>query len=144
MYRLSDSDFLSNAFYIISNRSADIEQKIERLKEAKRDIEAEQDQAFIEIKQIEKPSLDLSWEGTEANKFDEDRREAYQVMKTKISNYDHYIYRIDWEISQLKLQQNTLDIASSIAYQADRLLDQGEEAVEAFGRKINELKGWLF
>ncbi|WP_324186994.1 YwqH-like family protein [Gracilibacillus thailandensis] len=144
MYRLSDSDFLSNAFYIISNRSADIEQKIERLKEAKRDIEVEQDQAFIEIKQIEKPSLDLSWEGTEANKFDEDRREAYQVMKTKISNYDHYIYRIDWEISQLKLQQNTLDIASSIAYQADRLLDQGEEAVEAFGRKINELKGWLF
>ncbi|WP_425401983.1 YwqH-like family protein [Gracilibacillus lacisalsi] len=144
MYRLSDSDFLSNAFYIISNRSADIEQKIERLKEAKRDIEAEQDQAFIEIKQIEKPSLDLSWEGAEANKFDEDRREAYQVMKTKISNYDHYIYRIDWEISQLKLQQNTLDIASSIAYQADRLLDQGEEAVEAFGRKINELKGWLF
>nr|WP_018931492.1 DUF5082 family protein [Gracilibacillus lacisalsi] len=141
---MSDSDFLSNAFYIISNRSADIEQKIERLKEAKRDIEAEQDQAFIEIKQIEKPSLDLSWEGAEANKFDEDRREAYQVMKTKISNYDHYIYRIDWEISQLKLQQNTLDIASSIAYQADRLLDQGEEAVEAFGRKINELKGWLF
>ncbi|MGP4041758.1 YwqH-like family protein [Gracilibacillus sp. D59] len=144
MKRLSDSDFLSNAFSIISSRSAEVDQKIERLKEAKRDIEDEQDQAFMEIKQIKKPSLDQLWEGTEANKFDEFRDEAYQVMKRKISNYDHYISRMNWEISQLQLQQNTLDVASSIAYQADRLLDQGEEALEDFGRKVNELKGWLF
>ncbi|GAE94706.1 hypothetical protein JCM21714_3888 [Gracilibacillus boraciitolerans JCM 21714] len=56
------SDFLSNAFQVISNRSADIEEKIDRLKKAKRDIENEQDQASVEIKKLLQPSLDSSWE----------------------------------------------------------------------------------
>lgn len=60
VYRLSD--FLSNAFQVISNRSADIEEKIDRLKKAKRDIENEQDQASVEIKKLLQPSLDSSWE----------------------------------------------------------------------------------
>nr|WP_244535134.1 DUF5082 family protein [Gracilibacillus kekensis] len=143
MYILSD--FLSDAFQIISNRSAATEEKIERLKQAKREIENEKDQAYVEIKKLLHPSLDSLWEGTEANTFDESRQEAYEYMKRKILyQYDYYIVQIDWEISQLQLQQNTLDFASTIAHQADRLWSQGEEAAEAYGRKLNELKGWLF
>ncbi|GAE94705.1 hypothetical protein JCM21714_3887 [Gracilibacillus boraciitolerans JCM 21714] len=67
-------------------------------------------------------------------------------MKKKILyQYPYYIGQIEWEIGQLQLQQSSLDIASTIAHQADRLWSQGgEEAAEAYGSKLNELKGWLF
>ncbi|WP_079708994.1 YwqH-like family protein [Paraliobacillus ryukyuensis] len=141
---MSDADFLADAFHIISSRSSEIEEKIDRLQQAKYAIEDEQGQAYIEIKQIKKPSLVDEWEGAKANTFDEDRQEAYEIMQNTINDYHSYVTQINWKIAQLQMQQSALDTASTIAYQADRLLDQGEEAVEAFGQKVNELKGALF
>ncbi|MFT0824712.1 DUF5082 family protein [Bacillus swezeyi] len=48
----------------ISNQSADLEEKISRLKRAKNKIETEQNTSLEEIKKIRNPSLVSSWQGS--------------------------------------------------------------------------------
>lgn len=144
MNDLSDeASFLSQAFTVISGRSSDIEEKIQRLNQAKQSIITEQTESMNEIKHIEKPTLDGIWNGERAKKFDDDREEAHQTMKTITDNYDHYVQRIEGEIFQLNAQKGLLDIAGSIAHQADKLLEKGEEVASELGQKINDIKGRL-
>ncbi|MCG1029668.1 DUF5082 family protein [Virgibacillus halodenitrificans] len=139
-----DADFLSQAFAVISGRSADIEEKIDRLTKAKNDIREEQASSMMEITKITKPTLEGVWSGNCATNFDDDREDALEIMEKITDDYDDYIQRIENEIFQLNLQKGALDIASSIAHQADNLLDKGEEVAAELGDKIRDLKGRLF
>ena len=141
---MSDLSFLEEALKTISGRREDIDEKISRLKAAKRAIESEQDAALDEIKKIEQPTLRHMWEGEYAEDYDASREDAYESMRGYIRKYDYHIMQIDGEIRSLRLQRGSLDIASTIARQAENLLDQGEEMASAASRKINQLKGRLF
>lgn len=141
---MSDSGFLQEALSIISGRREDIDEKISRLKSAKSAIETEQDAALKEIKRIEQPSLSRMWEGKDAEDYDSSREDAYDSMRGHIRKYDYHLMQIDWEIRQLELQRGSLDFASTLARQAQNLLDQGEEMANEVSRKINQLKGRLF
>ncbi|MFB1052155.1 DUF5082 domain-containing protein [Paraliobacillus sp. JSM ZJ581] len=141
---MSDSDFLNNAFHVISSRSSEIDEKISRLKRAKRLITDEQDDALSAVETIKNPSLKKGWVSLKAEEFYTSRDEAYQTIKKHIHNYDSYVTTINWKIKQFELQKSSLEFASTIANQADSLLQQGEDAIDAFSRKISELKGRLF
>ena len=140
---MSDSDFLSQAFNTISGRSAAIDEKIQRLEQAKGDVQAEQSESMNEITRIKDPALADMWKGSHAETYDTSREDAYETMHKITEDYDRYVTTIEWEIRALQAQRAALDFAGSIARAADELLDKGEEMVEAAAAKINQLKGLL-
>ena len=141
---MSDWNFLQNAFSTISSRQEDIDEKIQRLKQAKSALEAEQDAALKEIKKIYQPSLKRMWEGTDGEDYDSARQDAYESMQTYIRQYDFHLMQMDGKIRQLEIQRGALDITSSIARSAQYFLEQGEDMANAASKKINQLKGRLF
>lgn len=142
---MSFSNSLRDIHSAISSQSAEIAEKIARLKQAKRNIAEEQRDSLNELLKIIKPALDDSWKGSRANSFDESRDGAHtEIVGITRDDYDFYIERIQAVINALLMQQSALDIASGIAYQASQLLDKGEEAFEELGSKINDLQRRLF
>lgn len=142
---MSFSDSLRDIHSAISSQSAEIAEKIARLKQAQRDITEEQIDSLNELLNIIKPALDDSWKGSRADTFDESRDDAHtEIVGITRDDYDSYIERIQTVINALLMQQSALDIASGIAYQASQLLDKGEEAFEELGSKINDLQRRLF
>ena len=83
---MSYSDMLDRIHAAISSQSADLEEKISRLKRAKSKIETEQNTSLEEIKQIKKPELDASWKGNRSEKFNEARDDAYNEMENIITD----------------------------------------------------------
>ncbi|GAA0287491.1 DNA repair exonuclease SbcCD ATPase subunit [Gracilibacillus halotolerans] len=141
---MSDWNFLKDAFATISDRQDEIDEKIQRLKQAKTAIETEQDAALKEIKRIYQPSLNRMWEGTDGEDYDSARQDAYESMQRYIRQYDFHLMEIDRKIRQLELQRGALDVTSSIARSAQYFLEQGEEMANVASTQINKLKGRLF
>lgn len=129
----------------ISGQVADVEEKIDRLKRAKTEIQRQQNEYLGECKKICKPELAKSWTGSRADQFNEARDEALQTIETILNDdYESYKDKIDWEIAQLNFQMDTLSFAGILAREAEVLTDAGKEALEAPGDKFNDLKRWLF
>ena len=141
---MSDWNFLKDAFSTISDRQDEIDEKIQRLKQAKTAIETEQDAALKEIKKIYQPSLKYMWEGTDGEDYDSARQDAYDSMQTYIRQYNFHLMQIDGKIRQLEIQRGVLDATSSIARSAQYFLEQGEDMANVASKKINQLKGRLF
>ncbi|MEC0969501.1 YwqH-like family protein [Bacillus altitudinis] len=138
---MSLSDMLSALNGGISNKKAEIEEKIARLKKAKSKVEREQDAAETDLKQIKQPKLGASWKGERSQDFKSERNEAHEVLQTIVSDkYPRYVSRIEFKISTLEAEQAALSFASSLAGDAARLAEKGEDAVEDAKRLIS--KAW--
>ncbi|AKL78074.1 MULTISPECIES: coiled-coil domain-containing protein [Bacillus] len=138
---MSHSSTLSHINSTISHKLGEVEHQIDKLKEAKREIESLQEEGVSEIRDILRPHLDHHWTGTFAEEFD-DRRdqahtEAYRIVTDK---YDGYIYRIGLKMTQLEIEKGGLLAARSIAREAEHLLTLGEEALDTVGEKIQSIK----
>ncbi|MBA4535558.1 DUF5082 domain-containing protein [Bacillus aquiflavi] len=135
------AEMLSQIYGTISSRSADINEKIERLRQAKRKIEQEQNTSLGEIKKIKQPELANSWKGERAISFNESRLEAFKVINEIINDdYDDYKQEISLKMGLLTAEKGVLDMASGLANEASNLLSKGEEALEELSNKINEIK----
>ncbi|MGG3574195.1 DUF5082 family protein [Bacillus gobiensis] len=129
----------------ITGQVADVEEKIERLKKAKTEIEHQQNDYLGESKKISKPELSKSWTGSRAGQFNDVRNEAQQTIEDILNDeYESYKDSIDWEITQLNIQKEALSFAGILAREAEEVADAGKEALEAAGDKFNDLKRWLF
>lgn len=138
---MSLSDMLSALNGGISNKKAEIEEKIARLKKAKSKVEREQDSAETDLKQIKQPKLGASWKGERSQDFKSERNEAHDALQTIVSDkYPCYVSRIEFKISTLEAEQAALSFASSLAGDAARLAEKGEDAVEDAKRLIS--KAW--
>ncbi|WP_144609968.1 YwqH-like family protein [Bacillus altitudinis] len=138
---MSLSDMLSALNGGISNKKAEIEEKIARLKKAKSKVEREQDAAETDLKQIKQPKLGASWKGERSQDFKSERNEAHDALQTIVSDkYPRYVCRIEFKISTLEAEQAALSFASSLAGDAARLAEKGEDAVEDAKRLIS--KAW--
>jgi hypothetical protein len=139
------SNVLHGIHASISNASADIDAKIERLRRAKSEIDNEQNVSLGEIKKIQEPYLGNSWTGSLARKFDEARDEAFNVMKEIVNDdYDRYKETIESKIDTLQQERMALIIASALAHEAEGLLAKGEKAVDQLEYAISDLKRRLF
>ncbi|MFC0273110.1 DUF5082 family protein [Metabacillus herbersteinensis] len=129
----------------ISHQSADLEAKISRLERAKERINQEQSVSMTEIRRITQPELGSSWIGERANHFHETRNEAQQVMNSIVTQeYEDYQQTIEAKIRMLHAEKGMLDLASGLAFETDRLLAKGEDALDEAGSRINDLKRRLF
>lgn len=138
---MSLSDMLSALNGGISNKKAEIEEKIARIKKAKSKVEREQDAAEADLKQIKQPKLGASWKGERSQDFKTDRNEAHDALQTIVNDkYPRYVSRIEFKISTLEAEQAALSFASSLAGDAARLAEKGEDAVEDAKRLIS--KAW--
>lgn len=138
---MSLSDMLSALNGGISNKKAEIEEKIDRLKKAKSKIEREQNAAETDLKQIKQPKLGASWKGERSQDFKSKRNEAHDALQTIVNDkYPRYVSRIEFKISTLEAEQSALSFASSLAGDAARLAEKGEDAVEDVKRLIS--KAW--
>jgi hypothetical protein len=138
-------DSLSQIRQVISGQGADVEEKMDRLKKAKSEIEHQQNAYLGECRKINQPELGKSWTGSRAEPFHDSRDEAQQSIEAILHNeYEDYKSRIDGEIMQLSMQKEALSIAGVLAREAEELADAGEEAWEAAGNKFQDLNRWLF
>lgn len=141
----NDANFLSWAFSSISGQTAEIEEKINRLQQAKTAIVNEQATCMNEIRRIQEPAINPLWQGAMGDEFDQYREEAYSLMKSIVTNnYDLKVRMIEGKITELNMQKGFLDVTSSLVRAADDLLTKGEEAAQELGRKISQIKGRLF
>jgi uncharacterized protein YukE len=129
----------------ISSQANDINEKIERLNQAKNDIGREQDLLLQEIRKIKQPDLGREWTGKRADDYDNEREDAYAVMQ-KIGEIDYSSYQrlIESKINSLEIEQSFLNITRAIAYEAGQLVDKGEDAIDELSDKISDLKRRLF
>lgn len=138
---MSLSNMLSALNGGISSKKAEIEEKIARLKKAKSKVEREQDATEADLKQIKQPKLGTSWKGERSQDFKSERNEAHDALQTIVNDkYPRYVSRIEFKISTLEAEQTALSFASSLAGDAARLAEKGEDAVEDAKRLIS--KAW--
>jgi len=141
---MSQSGTLGQIQAAISGRAAEIQEKIERLKQAKGKIETEQNECTGEIKQILKPELGTSWVGNRAEKFQNSRKAAYTEMETIISDkYSEYIRSIESKIRFLEAELAAVQYASGVAQEVGRLISRGETFIDQVNEGIASLKGWI-
>ncbi|MGF7534465.1 DUF5082 family protein [Bacillus mexicanus] len=127
----------------LNGKISDTEDKIEKLKKAKKDIHTLQEEAITEIKNIVKPELDKHWTGTKANDFDKGREEAKsEASKIVNDKYNEYMVSINREILDLKVEKSKYASELFIANGAENLLKKGEEFAEEVGNTIRQLKWW--
>ncbi|WP_226668907.1 DUF5082 family protein [Metabacillus litoralis] len=140
---------LSSALYAIqrtiSSQSNDLDEKIERLRKAKNEINREQGYLLQEITKLKQPDLGKEWIGKRANDYDDEREEAYSIMR-KIGNvdYDGYQQLIENKINSLEMERSVLSFTQNLAYEAGRLVGKGEEAADELSDRINDLRRRLF
>ncbi|MFF2853634.1 DUF5082 domain-containing protein [Peribacillus sp. NPDC058002] len=136
---------LSEIHSALSSKMSDVNEDINRLEQAKRQIKEEQNACLGEIAKIKNPDLGKSWTGNRAEDFQDARIDAYKAMSTIIhDDYDHYQEKIAGKIMMLNIEKKALSAASTIAHEADVLLDKGEAVIGQLESKISYLKGWLF
>ncbi len=127
----------------LNGKISDTEDKIEKLKKAKKDIHTLQEEAITEIKNIVKPELGKHWTGTKANDFDKGREEAKsEASKIVNDKYNEYMVSINREILDLKVEKSKYASELFIANGAENLLKKGEEFAEEVGNTIRQLKWW--
>ncbi|AKI93784.1 DUF5082 family protein [Bacillus subtilis] len=127
----------------LNGKISDVEDKIEKLKKAKKDIDTLQEEAITEIKEIVKPELGKHWTGTKADDFDKGREEAKsEASKIVNDKYNEYMSSISGEIFSLELKKANYAAELVIANGAANLLEKGEDFVEEAGRQISKLKWW--
>lgn len=140
---------LSSTLYAIqrtiSSQSNDLDEKINRLRKAKNEINREQGYLLQEIVKLKQPDLGKEWVGKRANEYDDEREDAYSVMR-KIGNvdYDGYQQVIENKINSLEMERSVLSFTQSLAYEAGRLVGKGEEAADELSDRINDLRRRLF
>ncbi len=140
---------LSSTLYAIqrtiSSQANDLDEKIDRLRKAKNEINREQGYLLQEITKLKQPDLGKEWVGKRANKYDDEREEAYSVMR-KIGNvdYDGYQQLIENKINSLEMERSVLSFTQSLAYEAGRLVGKGEEAADELSDRITDLRRRLF
>ncbi|MEJ9230540.1 DUF5082 domain-containing protein [Peribacillus butanolivorans] len=135
------ADILSNMHSAISSKIASLDEKIERLVKAKDGIIKEQSMCLNEIRNIKNPELGSNWTGSRSDDFQEARGDAYNVMFSIIhDDYDDYQWKIEAMITKLNAEKTLMNLAGSIAQEADHLLDKGEEALGQLESKISDLK----
>ncbi|WP_409509261.1 DUF5082 family protein [Bacillus spizizenii] len=127
----------------LNGKISDVEDKIEKLKKAKKDIDTLQEEAITEIKDIVKPELGKHWTGTKADDFDKGRENAKsEAAKIVNDKYNEYMASIQSKIFWLETEKFELNLTKSAANAAGDLLAKGEEFVEEAGRQISKLKWW--
>ncbi|BAI87266.2 hypothetical protein BSSC8_05880 [Bacillus subtilis subsp. subtilis str. SC-8] len=127
----------------LNGKISDVEDKIEKLKKAKKDIDTLQEEAITEIKEIVKPELGKHWTGTKADDFDKGREEAKsEASKIVNDKYNEYMASIQSKIFWLETEKFELNLTKSAANAAGDLLAKGEDFVEEAGRQISKLKWW--
>ena len=127
----------------LNGKISDVEDKIEKLKKAKKDIDTLQEEAITEIKEIVKPELGKHWTGTKADDFDKGREEAKsEASKIVNDKYNEYMASIQSKIFWLETEKFELNLTKSAANAAGDLLSKGEDFVEEAGRQISKLKWW--
>lgn len=140
---------LSSTLYAIqrtiSSQANDLDEKINRLRKAKNEINREQGYLLQEITKLKQPDLGKEWVGKRANEYDDEREEAYSVMR-KIGNvdYDGYQQLIENKINSLEMERSALSFTQSLAYEAGRLVGKGEEAADELSDRITDLRRRLF
>ncbi|MBM7605174.1 hypothetical protein JOC75_003197 [Metabacillus crassostreae] len=140
---------LSSTLYAIqrtiSSQANDLDEKIDRLRKAKNEINREQGYLLQEITKLKQPDLGKEWVGKRANEYDDEREEAYSVMR-KIGNvdYDGYQQLIENKINSLEMERSVLSFTQSLAYEAGRLVGKGEEAADELSDRITDLRRRLF
>ncbi len=129
----------------INLRTDNLDERIERLNQAKLKVQTEQETVLQEIKELKKPDLQNSWVGDRANQFEEQREDVYQVMLLIGNNsYDIYQSTIQSKINSLELQRSGLNALNNIASEVNRLLDFGEEVYDEVSSKISHIRRELF
>ncbi|MEG7282939.1 YwqH-like family protein [Bacillus sp. 0909A] len=127
----------------LNGKISDVEDKIEKLKKAKKDIDTLQEEAITEIKEIVKPELGKHWTGTKADDFDKGREEAKSEASRIVNDkYNEYMASIQSKIFWLETEKFELNLTKSAANAAGDLLAKGEDFVEEAGRQISKLKWW--
>ncbi|QIW81650.1 YwqH-like family protein [Bacillus tequilensis] len=127
----------------LNGKISDVEDKIEKLKKAKKDIDTLQEEAITEIKEIVKPELGKHWTGTKADDFDKGREEAKsEASKIVNEKYNHYMSSIQSKILRLEAEKFELNLTKSAANTAGDLLAKGEDFLEEAGKQISKLKWW--
>ncbi|MEC1681117.1 DUF5082 family protein [Bacillus mojavensis] len=127
----------------LNGKISDVEDKIEKLKKAKKDIDTLQEEAITEINEIVKPELGKHWTGTKADDFDKGREEAKsEASKIVNDKYNEYMASIQSKIFWLETEKFELNLTKSAANAAGDLLAKGEDFVEEAGRQISKLKWW--
>ncbi|KFI02699.1 DUF5082 family protein [Bacillus spizizenii] len=127
----------------LNGKISDVEDKIEKLKKAKKDIDTLQEEAITEIKDIVKPELGKHWTGTKADDFDKGRENAKsEASKIVNDKYNEYMASIQSKIFWLETEKFELNLTKSAANAAGDLLAKGEDFVEEAGRQISKLKWW--
>lgn len=139
------STILHSLSQTISGQSADLDEKISRLKKAKTKVENEQEASLNEIKIISRPELGVNWEGERSIEFENERQHSYDEMERIFHiEVENYLSQIQWKIDQLELQRSALNFASMLANEAGDLLKKGEEAYAAIENKINQIRERLW
>lgn len=129
----------------ISSRSNDVDEKIQRLQKAKSEVSSEQSILLQEIEKIKQPDLGKDWMGKRSEEFEDEREQAYNVMKN-IGQYSYntYQYTIESKINALELERMALNTASALAHEAGDLVNMGEDAIDELSDRISDLKRRLF
>ncbi|XQY91807.1 DUF5082 domain-containing protein [Metabacillus sp. HB246100] len=142
---MSLADSLFSIQKTISHRSNQVDEKIERLTKAKNDLLDEQQLFLKEIKTIKEPDLGNEWQGQRAIDYDEEREEAYTILKDIGQNdFEDYQQKIENKINSLEMDRALLNVTSALAFEAGRLVDRGEDAMEELSDRISELRRRLF
>ncbi|KIU05930.1 YwqH-like family protein [Bacillus subtilis] len=127
----------------LNGKISDVEDKIEKLKKVKKDIDTLQEEAITEIKEIVKPELGKHWTGTKADDFDKGREEAKsEASKIVNDKYNEYMASINGKIFDLEWDKAQYASELFIANGAANLLKKGEEFAEEVGNTISKLKWW--
>jgi hypothetical protein len=128
----------------INHQSANLNDQINRLEKAKREIKKEQNGAFDEWNTNLVPYLDTYWEGNRASSFYDSRKSGYEEMLNIFRfKYDEYLQKIDSELRVLEIDRSALSISRSLTIDAERLLKKGEEAAEELQGKIKQIRRHL-
>ncbi|MBM7703048.1 DUF5082 domain-containing protein [Metabacillus iocasae] len=134
-------NILQGLMQAISSQRADLDEKIQRLQMAAQRIEEEKQLSMGEIALLLQPSLDVNWAGERSNAFEESRHSAHDEIERILNHdYEEYVQVIRSNISSLELQRGALSFASGLAHEANELLTKGEDAFEAVGEKVNQIR----
>lgn len=130
---------------LINGKASEIADQLRRLREAKAEINNEQNLLLGEIRNLRRPDLLVQWVGPLSDRYDADREASYQSM-VQIGNeqYDLYQRVIESRIHSLEAQKSHFSFLGSLAHEAEALLHKGEDYTEDVTAKINDLKGRIF
>ncbi|MBN8209865.1 hypothetical protein JI666_14000 [Bacillus sp. NTK071] len=136
---------LSSLQGLLNGKSSEIADNLRRLREARAEINREQNLLLGEIRNLRRPDLSDQWVGPLSDKYDANREASYQFM-VQIGNeqYDLYQRVIDSRIHTLEAQQSHYSFLGSLAHEAESLLHKGGDYAEDLSAKINHIKGRIF